>query len=897
MKKLVLILIIFSALFIPELSRADLSQMELKTENSYLKLYMNNETTELAVQEKRSENIWYSNPQDLDEMEEIASGNRREAMESQLEIQIFNPASSYRNTNSHSIEYNQYDIKPINDGVQVDYIIGAQWKDDDYLPDLLSEEVFENAFLEGLAEDEHDTFLDNYELITLYEKEDTDKEEEFSVSGVNEEDVFGNYRVRIFDESLTSHDKEEIIYDFLQTVVGYIEDMESVNDLTPDRLSVFENENIYVKQDILGFVEDDLIDLSRNMGNEPSQFTEMFQNYMLDPPAEAVDIYHVSVQYIIDGKDFKVRIPAEKIQYPENLEDEERDYFPLSRINVLPFFGAANKNEEGFIFVPDGSGALIELNNDRLYAQAYRKRIFGWDNANFRRTMRNHPEKIHLPVYGLKNSDGAFLAIIEEGQALARIYADIAGRTNSYNTVYPEFTLRNYTTMDLGDHVDGSRMHVFQREQYVGDLQIRYSFISGKDTGYAEMANYYQEYLKEKYDLTKIDESTGSSLYLELVGAISRVEQVYGIPRETAVPLTSYQQGEKIIQHLLDENITNLKVRYLGWLKGGKEHYYPEQAILEKELGNSEQMAYFSKFLADNNIPFYPHVDFLHVHQSRILDGFSVRQDSSRTLDRRTARKYDYHPGTFALINDKFSYVLSPSRLNSVITGFLNNWGNPAANALSVDLGSYINSDNRLDVDRFMNRQQSLKIIEGELNRISTEHNMDLMVEEAHSPALGVSENILYTPPTSTEYNIIDRSVPFYQIALSGYYNYTLEPINLAVEYDENILRTLETGASLHYKIFYEDNSEVIETDFDHLYSANFADWASDIKENHKNLSPVLNKINNQKIIDHRRLKENVFQTNYENGYKIIVNYNQNEVKIEGDVIEGSDFLLRKDDH
>ena len=40
-------------------------------------------------------------------------------------------------------------------------------------------------------------------------------------------------------------------------------------------------------------------------------------------------------------------------------------------------------------------------------------------------------EQLHIPVYGLKNGNKAFLAIIEEGDAYAIIKADIAGRYQS----------------------------------------------------------------------------------------------------------------------------------------------------------------------------------------------------------------------------------------------------------------------------------------------------------------------------------------------------------------------------------------------------------------------------------------------------------------------------------
>ena len=57
-----------------------------------------------------------------------------------------------------------------------------------------------------------------------------------------------------------------------------------------------------------------------------------------------------------------------------------RNLYPISAIQILPFFGAANLDQTGYIFIPDGSGALIDLNNGKEHYQPFSARVYGQTN-------------------------------------------------------------------------------------------------------------------------------------------------------------------------------------------------------------------------------------------------------------------------------------------------------------------------------------------------------------------------------------------------------------------------------------------------------------------------------------------------------------------------------------
>lgn len=63
--------------------------------------------------------------------------------------------------------------------------------------------------------------------------------------------------------------------------------------------------------------------------------------------------------------------------------------------------------------------------------------------------MTEYTEDARIPVFGMKNGDSAFLGRITGGDALAIVNADVSGKLNSYNYVYPEFCVREIELLNM----------------------------------------------------------------------------------------------------------------------------------------------------------------------------------------------------------------------------------------------------------------------------------------------------------------------------------------------------------------------------------------------------------------------------------------------------------------
>src|SRR5699024_3931484 len=195
----------------------------------------------------------------------------------------------------------------------------------------------------------------------------------------------------------------------------------------------------------------------------------------------------IPVEYKLDQDNLVVTVDGEEI--------EENESFPINEIKLLEFFGAANEFREGYSFVPDGSGALIHLNNEKVNFQPYKQRVYGEDGARFKREHREVREEVRLASYGMKHDAQAYIAMMEQDDGVATIESDVAGRLHLYNKVNNVFNFKEYGQVTLTGGERASTITMFQKDGYSENIQIRYGFLADEKANYTGMAEYYRDYL------------------------------------------------------------------------------------------------------------------------------------------------------------------------------------------------------------------------------------------------------------------------------------------------------------------------------------------------------------------------------------------------------------------
>ena len=110
----------------------------------------------------------------------------------------------------------------------------------------------------------------------------------------------------------------------------------------------------------------------------------------------------------------------------------------LTGVTVLPNFGAARANDEGYMLLPDGSGMLADFSTRNF---TYSQRIYGKDYAVINSTSSGSAQTARMPIYGIKQGNGAFLSVISSGAARAYVEANAPTTEISTQNFWTIFSL------------------------------------------------------------------------------------------------------------------------------------------------------------------------------------------------------------------------------------------------------------------------------------------------------------------------------------------------------------------------------------------------------------------------------------------------------------------------
>ena len=103
-------------------------------------------------------------------------------------------------------------------------------------------------------------------------------------------------------------------------------------------------------------------------------------------------------------------------------------------------------------------------------------------------------------------------------------------------------------------------------------------------------------------------------------------------------------------------------------------------------------------------------------------------------------------------------------------------------------------------------------------------------------------------------------------------------------------MNAVETGSELLFSGISKEADFLAETTYSSLYSTTFSLWREKAAAYDKEYRPLLEQIYDKAIEDHTQVAENVYQTVYENGVIVYVNYGGQTATVNGIEIGGMDF-------
>ncbi len=611
-------------------------------------------------------------------------------------------------------------------------------------------------------------------------------------------------------------------------------------------------------------------------------------------------VFRMALEYYLTEDGLEVRLPARGIRY-------DAKQYSLTNIKILPYFGAYDQTQKGYVVLPDGSGTLVRFEDaSPEISTTITNRLYGEDYSFYEQKTVANMENWILPVYGMLEStaveryenvilpDGSvdvatitdyvnkgFLAIVTEGDSLAEITTASGGILNKYFATSINVYPRPKDTYPLdGISVSGltATWTVETDKKYTGNYRIKYIMLEGENANYVAMADLYRDYLEKNGKIERQTFEGDTELYIETFGAVKTTQRVLGVPVSVKKALTSFENAKAMITDLEEDGITNLSIRYTGWANGGIESKAPTKAKVEKSLGGSNGLEDLVVFAKEKGVKIFPDYDFVYVSSFGSGDKFDVKDDSVKTVDNRSAVHRKYSPVYQAFMDD-MQLLISPNRLLEFYELFEEKYAEFGTGAISfATLGSDLNSDH--NKDNSLNREDSKERVEELLTRVS-EDGYDIMVDQGNAYTLAYADDILNVPLDSSNRYVASEAIPFVGLVFHGYKSFAGTAINLAGDYNNSILKTVENGANLFFLLSY-DNTEELKANYGEYeyYSIRYDIWYDDMVETYKIVNKILKPVMNALVVSHEFTDFRVVEMVYDNGVEITLDYNTSVINV-----------------
>lgn len=573
------------------------------------------------------------------------------------------------------------------------------------------------------------------------------------------------------------------------------------------------------------------------------------------------------------------------VEIPDDNIIESSEQYKIGNIYVYPFMGYTYLGErDGYMFIPDGNGAIINLeDNDGKYSSGFSQKIYG-GNIGFEESYVlslfwnkyqtvNDSELLLAPVFGMvhKDSEMAFLGIIEEGAFDASIEAYPNGAYTNYNWITSKFRLRQTYVQPTSK--SGGSTTLVETDRTHSDIKVRFAFINGEDASYVGLAKLYRNYLIEDLNFSKKEDTF--KIRLDFLGMDKEDWFIF----KKSVTATTTDQIREIYNDLRQEGVTNIVSLYKGWQKGGINALPITSYKADGKIGGTSDLTKLIKEAKEQGIELYLYQDAMRANPDTSNTTFNV----VKKMDKRL-----YEEKTYKDVYETFVY-LTPTRTKELLESLRNDYTKNGVEQLALagisnTLFSYTYSGNSYK------RVETAEVYEQIIQQLS--ESFHLLLETPCAYLWNYADAIYDIPVTSSNYIFTDENVPFLSIALKGlipmYGNYT----NFEANKQEYFLQLIETGISPSFYLTYEDPSKLLYTNSCDLYSSKYSIYRSEIIDYYNQLKEINEQIQGSFIKNHEKLENNVTLVTYENGVKIYLNYNKEYVTVDGMELEAMSYKV-----
>ena len=580
----------------------------------------------------------------------------------------------------------------------------------------------------------------------------------------------------------------------------------------------------------------------------------------------------------------------------------------VTAIILTPFLGASGGEAEvydpetgkygsaqpkykipGYVFVPDGSGALIRFRDNSVAFTPYIGDVYGTDPATetyyYNVLWDSVPVKNPvMPVYGIAHGNGqaAFVAWAEKGAE----YMDIVVNPEEtkkvkYTWAYPRFEY-NMTYYQVYNNA-GSGYFTLMESPNSFDISMTYRFLSGDgSTGYRAdytgMALAYREHLIDA-GVLNVKADTEGDIPMRVDFLMSDVKK--SVVGTEQVVTTDTDGVRDILDDLSAEGITNVNSGLIGWQKKAETLAKPYAYKFTSKIGRKGAFEDLFTDYAAKGIDISYSRDFVTINKKMI----SFYTNAAK------------HVNTWYLMTDKS--VLYPANCPIFETGYAlpsktAEWIEKLSGKVSDYSGSFTITGASNILTSTYDRNGAVSSLTDAEDMIRNAvakagENMKINLVNPNQYLWEYTDRYLQAPVGTSQYVFETDSVPFLQMVLHGTMEVFGPYSNFSFYTDSDILRMIDYNISPSFIFTKEPSYLLADTVSSDMYSTEYEQYRKLAKKVYDGVNSVLSQIKGYEWIDRDVLESGVIVNTYmKDGAKaqVIINYTDSAVSCLGTVTE-----------
>ncbi|MDD2648274.1 MAG: DUF5696 domain-containing protein [Eubacteriales bacterium] len=570
----------------------------------------------------------------------------------------------------------------------------------------------------------------------------------------------------------------------------------------------------------------------------------------------------------------------------EGLVQDDEENFAISSFYVYPFMGYSYMGENGgYIFIPDGQGAIINLqDNENRYSSPFTATVYSQNiglaplttGAVYMNTSTGNPaERIMMPVFGIAHEDDrlAYVSVIESGDDNAIIEANFNGVSNlPFDWAFAKYTYRVVYSQQTGP----SSGTVNKRLPHINNFDIKqhFFFLEGDSANYCGMAKQYGKYLDSRGVFEHIEKMSDFGIQVDMFGT----ENENGMLGTQPVVMTSADNMAEILKDLKARGADNVMSVILGWMNNGYTgglpltSYSPSGAI-----GGAAGLERVFSAARETGAEVY--LD---------TDSFTMTFDTAGMLKYSALKKVDsstYTMPLYAWVYNSAGY-LNPVKLMEYSASLSREYVSRGVSGASLSGFPQVLTAYYLG-DKYHDKSECREYFERSASLYS--EKLPTVISSPSAYLWRYARALAGVPAAGSDYAYTDAEVPFLSIALSGRIPVYTEYVNFQANTRRFFLKLVEQGTRPAFLVTWEDPIELSETNANWIYSSKYELYSEMIASWYSELKTLHDMIDASAIASHS-VSGAVTTVTYDNGLTIYLNYGDKPAEAGGFTLEALSY-------